>query len=84
MSDLSNSAPKKKMRMLWICFNLTVMVSRGVTAPLVSDEVRYPWVKDYILEKDKQVESEDGLGMDAKGKKSKNLWVLVFSGHSFP
>ena len=49
-----------------------------------SDEVRYPWFKDYILEKDKQVESEDGLGMDAKGKKSKNWWVLVFNGQSFP
>ena len=61
------------------------MVSRGVTAaPLARDEGPYPWFKDYILEKDKQVESEDVLGMDAKGKKSKNLWVLVFSGHSFP
>ena len=82
MSDLSNSAPKKKMRMLWICVILTVMVSRSVGAPLASDGVRYPWVKDYILEKDKQVESEDGLGLDAKGKKSKKLWVLVVSGHS--
>ena len=53
-------------------------------APLASDEVRYPWFKDYIIEKDKQMESKDGLGMDAKGKKSKNVWVLVFSGHSFP
>ena len=61
------------------------MVSRGVTAaPLASDEGPYPWYKDYILEKDKQVESEDGLGMDAKGKISKNVWVLFFSGHSFP
>ena len=61
------------------------MVSRGVTAaPLASDEGPYPCFKDYILEKDKQVESEDELGIDDKGKKFKKLWVLVFSGHSFP
>ena len=84
MSVLNKSAPKKKMRMLWICFILAVMVSRSIGAPLASDGVRYPWFKNYILEKDKEVESEDGLGLDAKGKKSKNLWVLVFSGHSLP
>ena len=61
-----------------------MMVSRSVGAPLASDGVRKPWLKDHMLEKDREVESKDGLGLDTKGKKSKKLWVLVFSGHSFP
>ena len=70
--------------MLWICCILAVMVLRSYGAPLASDGVRKPWLKDYMLEKDKDIGSKDGLGLDARGKKSKTLLVLVFSSHSFP
>ena len=53
-------------------------------APLASDGVCKPWLKEYMLDKDREVESKDGLGLDTKGKKSNKLLVLVFSGHSFP
>ena len=60
------------------------MVSRSDRSPLARDRVCKPWLQDYMQENDREVESKDGLGLDTKGKKSKKLWVLVFSGHSFP
>ena len=62
---------EKKRKMLWIWCILAVVVLRSYGAPLLDDEVRKPWLKDYMMKKDEDAGSKEMLCLNTGGKESK-------------